>query len=42
MTDTEYSEDDEEQNLEEMPVSVVCDLEQYQLSAAIRVHSLDL
>lgn len=35
------SEDDEEYNLEEMPIPIVSDLEQYQLSCSERVHCLE-
>ena len=34
------SENDEEQDLEEMPVTVIGNLEQYQLATAIWIHGL--
>ena len=37
---SEYSENDEEDDFEEMPVAIVGDLEQYQLSASVWVHRL--
>ncbi len=37
----EYAQDYEEDYLEEVPVSVVCDLEQYEFAASIRIHGLD-
>lgn len=36
----EYTKDDEEDDLEEMPVAVVCNLEQYELPSAVRIHRL--
>lgn len=39
-TYAEYAQDYEKYYLEEVPVSVVCDLEQYQFATAIRVHGL--
>lgn len=36
----EYAQNYEEDDLEEVPVSVVCDLKEYQLATAVRVHGL--
>lgn len=38
-----YAEDpeyDEEKNLEEVPITVICNLKQYQFTTTIRIHGL--
>ena len=37
-THPENAKDNEEHNLEEVPISVIGDLEQYEFPAAVRVH----
>jgi len=38
---TKYAKDDEKHNLEEMPITVVGNLEQYQLPCSEGVHCLE-
>ena len=42
MSYTKYTENDEKDDFEEMPVTIVGDLEQYQLPAAIWIHRLPM
>ena len=37
---SKYTKNDEEHDLKEMPISVICDLKQYQFSCPERIHSL--
>ena len=37
---SKYTQNDEEHYLEEVPISIVCDLEQHKLAASIWVHGL--
>lgn len=41
LTYTEYSKYDEEYDFEEMPISIIGNLEQYKLSSSERIHSLE-
>ena len=41
MSYTEYAQDYEEDYLEEMPITIVRNLEQYEFSTTIRVHGLE-
>lgn len=39
-TYTEYANDDEENNLEKVPISVISDLKEHKLSRTKRIHCL--